>query len=554
MTQFELLPNELIYLVFNYLNANDIFNGVSNLNCRFTALLGTYTEYKVDFRSINKDVYDFVCSLLVPSHVQTLYLSNKRNTHGLIQNFFNRFSLSSFSSRLRLLSLKSCSENGLKEIINQLHLLTKLTIFSFVANAGVDISLDSRRQLVQAIAQLPHLKQCTIKIYNDQLIFDDISELIFQSLEYVCLGISSLDQLVYLCRCAPHLKRLVIDAVIQERLNINDYSSLANLTHLSIRTDASMEELERLLIKARSLISLSLVCSNFDCRDGSRWQQLLSKIHLSKFRFLFFTDPSPAMDPLINPFHGKFWLEHGWYFCYQQLKINGYINLYTIPYPTSSFLLELSDKCTVATTTTVDAMKIFESVRELVYLGCETEVPSTIHYFFPHIETLTLETDILPPSEIVSFEHITELRLHTPLTQHMFSEVSMPALTRLILKFLPETWTIPCLSGRIQYLKLRTTTALTDEEVESMCTSTSFAVHCKHVSLPIRSRQNVCLLLNQLTCLESTDFLFHETSVADLAITADWITDKACLRNFLLTIDVENERLVLWIGRSNHTL
>lgn len=78
MTQFESLPNELIYLIFKYLNANDILNALSNLNSRFTALLATYTNYKLDFRSVNKDVYDFVCSQMIPSHVQTLHLSNKR--------------------------------------------------------------------------------------------------------------------------------------------------------------------------------------------------------------------------------------------------------------------------------------------------------------------------------------------------------------------------------------------------------------------------------------------------------------------------------------------
>jgi hypothetical protein len=387
-----------------------------------------------------------------------------------------------------------------------------------------------------------------MKIYSDLLIFDNISKVVFQSLEYVCLSISSLDQLVHLCRHAPNLKRLVIDVVIQEPLTIDDCSSLANLTHLSIRTDSSMEEFERLLIQAGSLISLSLVCTNFECRDGNRWQQLLSKIHLSKFRLLIVTDPSPAMDSLIDPFREKFWLEHGWYIRYEQKKINGYINLYTIPYPALSFLLELSDTCTFATTTTVDTREIFKPVRELVYLGCAAEVTNTSHYFFPYIETLVVETDTLPPTKIVSFEHITELKLHTPLTRHMLIEVSMPALTRLVLKVLPETWTIPSLNGRIQYLKLRTTTLLTDEEVESMCNSASFAINCKHISLPIRSRQNIGLLLNQLTYLESIDFIFLETiSVANLAITEDWIRKETCLRNFLLTVDVRNERLVLWI-------
>jgi len=361
--------------------------------------------------------------------------------------------------------------------------------------------------------------------------------------------------LVHLCRRAPNLKHLVIDAIVDEPLNMDDCSSLANLTHLSMRTEANMEEFERLLTKARSLVFLSLVCSNFECHDGSRWQQILSKMKLSKFCFLFFTDPSPPMDSSIDPFHEKFWLERGWYIRYEQQKTNGYINLYTIPYPGLSFLLDLTNTVTIATTTTVDAVQVFQSVRELVYIDCETEVSSNSNYFFPHIETLILETDTLPPSRLVSFEHVKELRLHTPLTQCMLSETSMPALTRLILMLRPATWTVPCLNGRIQYLKLRIIACLTDEEVEAMCASTSFAIYCKHVSLPIQSRQSIRLLLNQLTCLESVDFIFRGTvSLDDLAITADWIRDETCLRNFLLTPDIENERLGLWIGRSNHLI
>ena len=549
MTQFESLPNELINLLFKYLNANDMFNALSNLNSRFTALLATYADYKIDFRSVSKGVYDFVCSQMNPSHVRVLYLSDKRNTCGQIQDFFDRFLLSSFSSRLRSLSLDSCPSDRCRAIIDQLPSLTKLTAFSFVADAGADFNFDLRRHLVQTIAQLPFLRQCTIKIYNDVLILDETSDLAFQSLEYLCLGLSYLDQLVHLCRRVPNLKHLTVDAVIDEPLNIDDCSSLANLTHLSIRTNATMEEFERLLIKARSLVSLSVVCSSFECRDGTRWQQLLSKIRLSKFHFLFFTDPSPAMESLIDPFCEKFWSEHGWSTRYEQQKINGYINLYTIPYPISSFLLELTDDSVVATTATIDPMKIFESVRELDY---ESGVSSTTNYFFPHIEILALATDILPSSEIVSFKHIKELRLHTPLTQYMLSNVSMPALTRLVLQVLPATWTIPCLNERIQYLKLRTNTDLSDEEVEAMCASTSFAVYCKHVTLPIRSRQSVRLLINQLTGLGSVDFRFLGTiSVVDLGITEDWIRNETNLRNFLCKIDTENERLTLWIGQSS---
>jgi hypothetical protein len=551
MTRLESLPNEILYFIFEYFCITDILRTFSNLNSRFTALLSAYADYKVDFRSVSKHDYDYVCSQVNPSHVQTLYLSNRRDTHGQIQHFFNIFPLNSFTSRLRSLSLRSCTETELKQIVDHLPLLTKLTVFSFVATSSTEISSDSRNQLVLALIQLPSLQQCTLTFYEDGLVFNHTSGLVFRSLEYAYLHISSLDQMIDFCRHAPNLKRLTIDAVYDEPLTIEDCSSLSNLTHLSIRTGANMEELDRMLTKAQSLVSLTLVCSNFECNNGQRWQQLLSKLHLSQFRFLFYTDPNPAMDSIIDPFREKFWLTHGWYVRYEQQTENGYINLYTAPFPIFTFQLQESNTYTVATTTGIDAYDAFKRIRELEYIGSETDVPINSNYLFPNIDKLFLINDKLPSSKIVCFDHVTKLELNTPLTHDMLNEVSMPALKRLILAVLPETWIVPCLNRRIQYLKLRQMIGLTDEDIEAMCASTSFAITCKHLSVPIRTRQSVCVLLNRLTYLTSVDIRCCSTiSITDLDITDDWIRDGTNLHNFLLTIDRENDRVGLWIGRS----
>jgi hypothetical protein len=198
---------------------------------------------------------------------------------------------------------------------------------------------------------------------------------------------------------------------------------------------------------------------------------------------------------------------------------------------------------------TMDPAEIFQSVRELVYVDCQTE---TSNYFFPHIETIVVEGDTLPSSTLVSFQHVTELKLCTTLTQSMLDNVSMPALTRLVLHVLPATWTIPSLNGRIKCLKIRTNSSLKDEEVEAMCAPTSFAMKCTHVSLTVKSRQSVGLVLNQLVYLESADFSFSSLILlSDLGITENWIREETNIRNFLMTIDTENERVGLWIGQPN---
>lgn len=217
---------------------------------------------------------NYICSEVNPSDVQTLHLSNKRHIYGQIEHFFSLCPLDLFSSRLRSLSPKSCSENELRAILEHLHLLAKLTVFSFVANASTLFSSDARNQLVRTLSQLLSLRQCTIKVYDDGLVFNHRTKYVFGSLEYCYIHLSSLDRIVHLCSHAHNLKRLLIGTVYDEALSIEDCSSLSNLTHFSMRTAASMNEHDRMLTKAKSLVSLSLVCSGVECCDGLRWQQL----------------------------------------------------------------------------------------------------------------------------------------------------------------------------------------------------------------------------------------------------------------------------------------
>lgn len=58
MALLEALANEIVYFMFEYFGITEMLSVFSNLNSRFSDLLGAYADYKVGFRSVSKDLYD----------------------------------------------------------------------------------------------------------------------------------------------------------------------------------------------------------------------------------------------------------------------------------------------------------------------------------------------------------------------------------------------------------------------------------------------------------------------------------------------------------------
>jgi hypothetical protein len=90
---FESLPNQLLFELFEYFPLTDLFRAFIGLNNRFNNLLFEQIhKYRVDIRSISKQDFDFVCECYLPSIIDricSIYLSDDDQTPDQINCFLS---------------------------------------------------------------------------------------------------------------------------------------------------------------------------------------------------------------------------------------------------------------------------------------------------------------------------------------------------------------------------------------------------------------------------------------------------------------------------------
>ena len=92
-TQFDRLPVDILYTIFNYFYAHEIFIGFLNLNTHLNAVIRSYRNYRVNFQSILRSHFDLVCHYIRPDQISTLTLSDDNDTPGQSQLFLSYFQL-----------------------------------------------------------------------------------------------------------------------------------------------------------------------------------------------------------------------------------------------------------------------------------------------------------------------------------------------------------------------------------------------------------------------------------------------------------------------------
>jgi len=73
---FEILPTEILFEIFDYLNVFDILYGFINLNKRLNEIVGLY-PLELDFQRITRSKFDFICRYIQPKQVISIYLSDE---------------------------------------------------------------------------------------------------------------------------------------------------------------------------------------------------------------------------------------------------------------------------------------------------------------------------------------------------------------------------------------------------------------------------------------------------------------------------------------------
>ncbi|CAF4740168.1 unnamed protein product, partial [Rotaria sp. Silwood1] len=138
--KFELLPNEILFIFFEYLNVFDIFYSFDQLNDRFSKFIRNI-RFQLNFENVQKRVFDKFCKKIklnpeIKNQIYSLKLSNK-NTCGQIHAFLSIFSFKEFSY-LRSLTLVDVEKKNIQNLKITLPQLSELISFPMICHTFED--------------------------------------------------------------------------------------------------------------------------------------------------------------------------------------------------------------------------------------------------------------------------------------------------------------------------------------------------------------------------------------------------------------------------------
>ena len=355
----ELLANEILMDIFEYLSLNDLFRAFDHLNSRFSVLISSFIQYpsQVNFQCMLKNEFDRICREYLPlmtNRIVSLSLYNADQTPEQINDFFNHgFTLQQF------ISLKSLSFDHLTSIEitggwNGLLHLTHLKL----THCYFDNNENEILQWMNSIWALPRLTHCHLGV-----IFQCRSTFLPPAM--ISSSIKSLniqgktckpDELIRLFDNTPSLRHLSVSmtASMTNILFPETFSSLISLklkfSSASITTDTIQNLLRTMCNLRRLTVEILDVLMN-----GHQWKDLICYYlpNLEKFRLkmeFYFRDrvnTKRYVDQLFQSFQTQFWLEERQWFIrchFHSLSHSNYVCFYTLPYSFENFpRIEVSD-------------------------------------------------------------------------------------------------------------------------------------------------------------------------------------------------------------------
>ena len=72
---FDQLPVELLEILFSYFMGHEVVLIFSDISDYINAVLRSYSTYRIDFQSIRKSQFEFICHRIQPEQVISLSLS-----------------------------------------------------------------------------------------------------------------------------------------------------------------------------------------------------------------------------------------------------------------------------------------------------------------------------------------------------------------------------------------------------------------------------------------------------------------------------------------------
>ena len=173
-SNFDDLPNELYYLIFEYLNPIDILYSFSNQNARLNRLITNYLKHSffhVDLKHLNREVFEYYLETnILFEDIQSLSLTGEQ--FQLLSNKMNEDKIRCLELNLNRNLLISTPQWKYFQNLEKL----KISSFSIVWNRcsttfwklqHVEINLKSNSNLIELIYLLPIVEKLHVFMDSD---------------------------------------------------------------------------------------------------------------------------------------------------------------------------------------------------------------------------------------------------------------------------------------------------------------------------------------------------------------------------------------------------
>ena len=343
MISLDGLPIELLYCIFDRLDAETILTSIRYVCKRLYLLTDTYNRYEFNFKGIYKHKFHQLCRIIHPENVISLMLANNNQTPQQIESFLACCHIEQYN-RLQSVTLVSIEDSHLKLFIEHLLKLKFSFIQSLVIHCDINSNLTMETlQLLSTIIGSQTLRKLDLSLGQtvlEQLPWPNQSSIHFLKLSDAI----DLRKFCTILRYSPYLRTMIMpDCLIYD--NHECQSFISNTCPFRQLTSLTLEDVESDLVTIESFLSLTPSLIYFKIKsymselfDGNRWEQLIERKlpHLIDIQFAFQSNAIVSNDltglqKLIALFQTPFWLEKKqWFVTALCNKNSPVINLYTI--------------------------------------------------------------------------------------------------------------------------------------------------------------------------------------------------------------------------------
>jgi len=257
ISKFELIPNELLLEIFEYLSPYDIFQSFYFLNKRYNKFLLSL-HLRIDLINIwkkNFDYYNYFLFSLVPHRIISFRCED------IFDRLIYQIHLSDFIS-LKYLTISNLNIENLQFIIPQLNYLQKLIYLNLQTRSNTTTG-----DKIIFRGQLPLIQTCILNT-NEQIIFHDDHS--YPNLQDLTINQCTIEDLLsFLHIYTPQLQHLTVTLIDRNILNSIDVTHHLQSLIINTHTISFHRLAKQLFVVFPYLQRLNITATGIDYTNGN---------------------------------------------------------------------------------------------------------------------------------------------------------------------------------------------------------------------------------------------------------------------------------------------